>query len=205
MSATVSLVSARLPHCLSAIVIDYFGRSVDSFIMAKFGQYEDCEKIPTDNEPRNTILQGACKGGHIDIVNLVLPRINDCKWALPHACFGGNINIVNILIAKGADGWNSGLIGACQGGHLGIAEMMITYGANFWNWGLAHACFGGHIDIVHLMIAHGADNWNQGLTNACGSKKSNIGIIELMISRGATYCGNCRKLAAEHARLSHQN
>ena len=78
------------------------------------------------------------------------------NYGLYGACQGGHMDIVNLMIEKGADRWNSGLVYACSGGHIAIVKLMIEKGANQWNWGLEAACVGGHIDIVKIMIEKGA-------------------------------------------------
>ena len=46
------------------------------------------------------------------------------------ACEGGNINIVHLMIEKGADYWNWGLRGAYKGGNINIVHLMIEKGAD---------------------------------------------------------------------------
>ena len=39
------------------------------------------------------------------------------------ACQGGHMDIVNLMISKGANNWNFGLnYGACAGGHMDISK-----------------------------------------------------------------------------------
>ena len=139
-------------------------------------------------------LYGACEGGHMNIVNLMIEKgANYWNHGLYGACHGGHMNIVNLMIEKGANYWTNGLTNACRGGHINIVKLMIEKGANNWNNGLCGACEGGHIDIVNLMIEKGANNWNGGFTNACkGSRKPThtltsvyINIAKLMMEKGA--------------------
>src|SRR5579872_1285340 len=86
-------------------------------------------------------LEGACTGGHLDIVKLLISKGANCwNFALPCACESGNVDIVELLISKGAYNWNGGLYSACYAGHFGMIELMISKGANDWNNGLVGAC-----------------------------------------------------------------
>ncbi len=123
----------------------------------------------------NQILYGACRDGHIEIVNFIIQRrANDWSYGLCEACRGGNIEIINLMIQCGANNWNWGLSGACRGGHLEIINLMIQHGANSWNTGLYGACRGGHLEIVNLMIQHGANNWDSSLQSAVSGNHSKI-------------------------------
>lgn len=154
---TTSLVSARLPTCLSAIVIDYFGRRQYAFEMAMFGQWEDCINFAKINIWASDLIYGSCCGGYIDMIIYFLPNIKiNLNLALTYACRHNKPDIVNLMISLGADGFNRGLVKACYHGHLAIAEMMVAHGADDFNDGLACACTQGHRQIVKLMIARGA-------------------------------------------------
>ena len=75
-------------------------------------------------------LHGACQGGHLDIVKLMIEKgSNDWEWALLYACIGGHIDMVKLMIEKGAGNWNGGLKYACCGGHMEIVKLMIEKGA----------------------------------------------------------------------------
>lgn len=153
---TTSLISVRLPTCLSAVVIDYFGRARFSIHAAQLGQYEDCcDHIHQEK----LVLYGACRGGHIDIVTLCFSQtedINTINIGLENACMGNHIDVIKLLIAHGANAWDRGLLFACQHGSKQAAELMIARGATMLNLGLAQACQGGHREIVKLLIASGA-------------------------------------------------
>jgi len=103
---------------------------------------------------------------------------------LSGACKGGNIELVNLMIAKGANNWNLGLRSACKGGNAELANLMISKGAKDWDSGLFDACRGGNIELVNLMIEKGATYWDNGLRGAC--QGTNKEIVELMITKGAT-------------------
>ena len=153
-------------------------------------------------------LKEKCKNENI--FTILKNKNNNLNWndGLFEACRGGHLNIVNLMIEKGADNWNHGLRGACQNGHLNIINYMIDKGAYSWNYGLYGACLGGHLNIVNLMIEKGADAWNDGLQGACqngnlnrlqGARKPyNTNIMNLMIKKGATRCFYCYKNINDH-------
>ena len=140
----------------------------------------------------NNGLDGACYGGYLELVELMISKgADDWTLGLYRACEGGHLKIVELMISKGVDYrnggafnvWNGGLFSACGGGHLELAELMISKGANDWNWGLRGACIGGHVKLVELMISKGVYDWNRGLHGACLG--GHFKFVELMISKGA--------------------
>ena len=163
------------------------------------------KSIKTDLEIKMNLnwnygLDGACEGGHIDIIRVMIEKGADhWDWALFGASKGGHIDIVKFVIEKGTCNWDWGLEGACIGGYMNIVKLMIEKGCNDWNGGLCAACQCGHIDIVNLMIEKGGKHWNWGLHCAC--EGGGLDIVKLMIEKGATECGFgdiCDKSMEEH-------
>ncbi len=78
----------------------------------------------------------ACLNG--DLLSIVSSPYGQYNWnfGLFDACRGGHLNIVGLMISKGANNWNRGLYDACRGGHLNIVELLISKGANDWNLGI---------------------------------------------------------------------
>jgi ankyrin repeat protein len=75
---------------------------------------------------------------------------------MKEACRGGHIDIVRLLIRTDvASGWDSGLIQACRAGYMEIVKLLIQNGTNQWGPGMVHACENGHKEIVELMIRNG--------------------------------------------------
>ena len=104
------------------------------------------------------LLEQACLRRNMYIVEKILKQetVCDTNIYLKYACKGGHLDIVNLLIERGATWWNDGLYYACFGGHLDLAMLMIERGACRWNDGLRGACEGGHSDLVTFMIERGA-------------------------------------------------
>ena len=73
-------------------------------------------------------LEGACKGGHRDLVDLMISKgANDWGFALQAACEGGHRDLVDLIIEKGKEGtwWKGGLVWARKGGHGGLVHHLI--------------------------------------------------------------------------------
>lgn len=107
------------------------------------------------------------------------------NMCLEGACIGGHINVVKFAIKNGAINYGTGMIRACQYNHIELVKMMMTYGANHWDNFLKFACAGtsGGSEIIDLMIQCGASNWDESLLVAC--KFGNIGHVKMMIQHGA--------------------
>lgn len=130
---------------------------------------------------------------------------------LSGACRGGHMDIVKLMIEKGSSNWNAGMCGACKGGHMNIVKFMIDCGANEWSLGSRHAghsnqieivkfmlskgatnyddclkcaCFCGDIELAKAMIEKGATDWNSGLLKAC--QEGHVELVQLMLQNGAT-------------------
>jgi hypothetical protein len=134
----------------------------------------------------NNILEGGCRGGHVDIVELALKKgARGYDTGLYLACINDHRKIADILISKSSiPNWDSGLRGACKGGHRELAELMISKGATACNDGLYFACLKGHRALADVMILRGATNFNFGLYGA--REGGHHDVAEWMISKGAT-------------------
>lgn len=163
MSVTASLVSARLPSCLSAITIDYFGRSTYAYNRGMNGQWEDCESGDGD-----AILSGACRGGHLALAEMIMAKNPNCNFKanLVEACGGGNLDLVKLMISKVnyylPDLWQI----ACMFGHLNIVEYIASLEYPDWDMGLIYACANGHLDLAKFMVANGASCWQELMSDS---------------------------------------
>jgi hypothetical protein len=72
----------------------------------------------------NQVVQFAYDNRWIDVVN-------SRKWnsGLFGACVGGHLQLVNLMIENGANAWNNSLKGACIGDHISLVNLMIKKGA----------------------------------------------------------------------------
>ena len=124
--------------------------------------------------------------GNIEVVNMIINSHNyeHYEYGLKGACRGGHLEIINMMLSKGATNYNWGLEGACLGGHLELVKMMLDLGANNYNKGLDNACLGGNIAIVNLMINLGANNIDESLNSAWVG--GHFEIFKLLLYKGAT-------------------
>ena len=79
----------------------------------KAGEYEECIHF-------YDLIYDACKRGYHDLIHFVIFNRNNCNWnhGLKGACKGGHIDLANLMILKGANNWNLGLSVAKRGGHI---------------------------------------------------------------------------------------
>jgi len=115
-------------------------------------------------------LDGACRGGHRDIVDLFFEREKyyfDYHVAICEALRGGHRELVYHLRRHSGvefEGGNPYLYCAAEGGHRELIDYVISKMEvwNFsWNDGLAGAARGGHWDLVHWFIERGANSWSR--------------------------------------------
>lgn len=100
------------------------------------------------------------------------------------ACKGGHRNVVKVLLAHGAD--TSGAVeAASQHGHLAIVQILLKHGANTTG-ALEKAAAGGYRDIVELLLDHGADP-NNGSPNSLvyAIELEHVALFRLLMERGA--------------------
>ncbi len=107
------------------------------------------------------LLEIYCRNNDVIKIRKMMKMYLFWEWGLHGACQGGHIEIVKLMIEKGASQWNWALSYACVGGHMDIVKLMIDLGGDNWNWGLRRACTGGHIDIIKFLIEKGASWCNQ--------------------------------------------
>ena len=81
-------------------------------------------------------LENVCENNYIISIKQIQYKntINIWHWGFRGACYGGHMNIVQLMIEKGANQWNYVLYAACKGGHMNIIKLMIEKGANECHW-----------------------------------------------------------------------
>lgn len=103
----------------------------------------------------NDGLYGACRGGHITIVRLMIGKgATNVDWGLNRACEGGHMDIVHLMIERDAAHWGWGLIGACRGGHVGLVNFMIEKGIEDldFQYAIYEACRGRHSKVIETLL-----------------------------------------------------
>ncbi len=166
------------------------------FYLCKDGDYQKVMEYINDPASMeyldyNEGLFGACKGGHIKIVELMMEKgVTSFDKGLSAACKGGYTEIVKLIIENGAKDLdlNDALYSACYSGNETLVNIITQHSVDNkinidMNNGLCGACAGGHKNIALLMISKGATNWNDGLLSACedGHKE----LAKLMLDNGA--------------------
>lgn len=129
----------------------------------------------TDGDRMCSLLYFSCKGGNLDIIHLWIEHEVDLNIGLQGACNGGHRDIIEYMIQKGANDFNCGLLyGTCSGGHLDIAEYMIELGASEFDYGLEGACESGHLDLAEYMIQKGANKFEDALSIALQNRHPRV-------------------------------
>ncbi|XP_067648838.1 ankyrin repeat, PH and SEC7 domain containing protein secG-like [Haliotis asinina] len=187
---TPLMVAAQEGHC-----------RIFSFLIGK-----GANKSYVDNDGKN-IFHWACKGGHVDVVECVLPQygvnIND-KYMTPlvQAAFWGHRDVSEFLLCMGADvsqtdpNRESVLHWACRGGQLDMVKYLLSLCSvdiNSRGKGgrtpLMAAAMRGRTDIGLLLVNMGAnlsqvdDVGNNVMHWAC--KYGQLDLLKGILSRGS--------------------
>jgi hypothetical protein len=104
-------------------------------------------------------LQGACHGGHTDLITSMMSRgAHRIHEAFKRACYGGHERVVRMMISKGADNFEKGFIAACKGGKFETAKKILTICQYLTpkqlNKCLKYACEKNNLKIVLLLNRH---------------------------------------------------
>lgn len=150
---TASLLDARLPRDLSAIVFGYFRAPTrKSFHLGQAGEYEACQRLRAGIDLSDA-ANGAIRGGHTELVRYLLSRDAPCiNRPLQVACEHNYVDIVHLLLERNMGNVDRGLVGACIGGHTELALLMITRGATRVDAGLYWARAHGHLGVVEAVL-----------------------------------------------------
>ena len=125
-------------------------------------------------------LRGACSGGHMDIIWIMIHAGADDR-PLYEACKGGYHKIAKFLIWQGARDYDSGLHGACIGGHLEIAKLMIKRGASITRKSMSSAVKSGNLALVEYLLPNYTGTLSNMLEYACSA--GHVAIVNLLISK----------------------
>lgn len=101
-------------------------------------------------------LQISCEKDDTKLINYFITITNatkDLNSGLKGACSGGHMKNVELMIKLGASGWNEGLIAASERGHMEIVKYMMKMGADTdsFNNALDMSCKYGHSEVAHFL------------------------------------------------------
>ena len=149
------------------IILDFaWPTNLNFYDSCLFGHYENVSEFISKTK-YNTVnqytwnkgLYGACKGGHIHILKIIIKKIQSglnpkrsadyWDWALYAACRAGHMDIVRLMFKKRPYkrysnrklyefNWNRGLTSACKGDNIEIVKLMLDNGASWYRWKESH-------------------------------------------------------------------
>jgi len=120
---------------------------------------------------------GACRGGSLEIVKLLISPSVDFVDGIKSACIYGHIEIINFLFSE--ETLHNNLNYYYE---VGIKE--------FLNYGMRNSCYGRQIEVLKLLIDKGADDFNSSMhyDSPCETDDYELcsKIVEILINHGAT-------------------
>jgi ankyrin repeat protein len=152
-------------------------------------------------------LDGACHGGHLDLVKFIMYQgaTNlDMTWV----CYGGNLDLVKFCVDKGVIFDQDDIEQACYGGHYKVVKYILDSPSDKKSWidrennpnttlneCLMIVCLYGFLDIAELLVIYGANDYDMGLEYACSAGYVDTALF--MIECGAnnwdeSLCMACR-------------
>jgi len=148
-----------------------------------------------DIEMLNQGLFGACCGGHLDIIKLLLELdATNFNSGFDGACKGGFMNIINMMIELGATKFEDGLYFACDGNHVEIVRMLINKGATqYIRDGFNYACMNGNLEIINLLLDNGAMDYLDDEISEVFFR-GHRDAVKLLLDKGANVDGMCQNL-----------
>ncbi|KAI1767480.1 ankyrin repeat-containing domain protein, partial [Hypoxylon sp. FL1150] len=144
---------------------------VPAYLAAQLGLFDIVKRVlPDPNVDSSTILQIACRYGHLEIVCYLIERVNDStkiETELDRACLRGDANIFNVLLERfkallpNIIAPHYILVNACRIGHITIANTLIEAGADIKGTNgsspLEQALDQGHFDVADLLLKKGVN------------------------------------------------
>lgn len=190
MSVTTTLLNNALCNDVASVIISFLTPKYRSdYMMAKIGFYEKCMTI----DP-NIAFNGACEGGHENIVRLMINKgVDEIDEGFISVCKIGRLDLVEYLMNVSnyypSFSPKKGLYSACNNGHVKIVEYLCNFIQNSRD--LMHcideACRNCHFNIVKFIVNKGVPvtGRNQGFTDVC--KNGRLDIVEYLVSRGLIF------------------
>ena len=99
----------------------------------------------------------AVEVGDMTTVQKLADKALYLDWVMIRAAFCGHIDIVKFLFDKGANDFDSGLMGAAEAGHIDIVQLMLDKGAQYYNSAFIEAARHKQRDVVQLLLDKGVN------------------------------------------------
>lgn len=119
-------------------------------------------------------LCGACRGGHLDLVQYFYAREDIYELSMYDAARGNHEHVIAFFESKEYFDWNQVLCGASRGGHLGLFQKAICGGARKWNEAMEDAARGGHLLFVQLCLVASAQNVGDAIYAAIDWRQDHV-------------------------------
>ena len=97
--------------------------------VAQSGNFALLKELLDKGGNKYRAISGAAEGGHKEIVDYILPSIDDSTaWnaGLEHAARGGHRDLIQFFMDKGATAYNFAILGAIKGGHKDLVLYFIN-------------------------------------------------------------------------------
>ena len=167
------------------------------------------------HDKNNDYLMSACIVGEMKCVEFLIEKDNiNYKFGMEGACMGGHEDIMEMMCdlqkitpnGLTLDFYTHGLVGACRGGHQHIVNQMlkkfekkdlfqhikkhvhmIKLGASDWNRSLSAACMSGNLDIVQLIVSKAQQSncvlhWSEAFMTCC--EIGNLDLAKFIYNNG---------------------
>ena len=152
--------------------LEYSSRNLDrAMYTACLNNHRHIIHILLQHSTCGSYLEGACRGGHLELAREMLPIFLACDYP------------PDVMLHR----LNTCLCDACYSGNEAIVQMLISAGANDYSRCTYSACSGGHPDIVKLLLPH---VHMPRIIDECfhaGCKSGNPDIIALFPTANAYY------------------
>lgn len=112
-------------------------------------------------------VQKAAEHGHLNVFKYMYNK--SYAFHLHNACKGGNMEIINLVLENEATGrFSVAVSGACEGGHLDIVKMFETKCNHFnSNTLIGRAVKSKNKELIQYILAKGVRNYQYAIKSAC--------------------------------------
>ena len=143
----------------------------------------------TYQELLHDVFFNAARNGHKDVLGLLIERYDpstELEKALEGACVGGHADIVQYCLEKGASSYNSALQGSAAGGHRTLLEFFLQNPSLLNSHASQHALLkaieGGFFGIVERLAPQATD-WNEAMRKA--AQHGDMTLVLYCVAKGA--------------------